>query len=58
MYSTNGHQLVVNDYYAACLRKARETEARRDAERARGGGGSADAVSPPDEPRPPVPDPT
>ena len=57
MYRTNGHQLVVNDYYAACLRKAREAETRRDAERGPVGGGSADAVSPPDEPRPPVPDP-
>ena len=33
MYSTRGHQLVVNEYHAECLRKAREKEreAARDA---------------------------
>lgn len=31
MYSTDGHQLVVNEYYEECLRKAKEREAQRDA---------------------------
>ena len=30
MYSTDGHQLVVNEYYEECLRKAKEREAQRD----------------------------
>ena len=30
MHRTDGHQLVVNEYYAECLRKAREQEAERD----------------------------
>lgn len=30
MYSTDGHQLVVNEYFAECLRKAKEQEAQRD----------------------------
>jgi hypothetical protein len=31
MNSTRGHQLVVNEYFAECLRKAKEREAERDA---------------------------
>ena len=31
MNSTRGHQLVVNEYFAECLRKAKEREAKRDA---------------------------
>jgi len=30
MYRTDGHQLVVNEYYEECLRKAKEREAVRD----------------------------
>lgn len=33
MYSTDGHQLVVNEYFAECLRKAKEQEAERDESR-------------------------
>ena len=31
MNSTRGHHLVVNEYFAECLRKAKEREAERDA---------------------------
>jgi hypothetical protein len=30
MNSTRGHQLVMNEYVAECLRKAKEREAERD----------------------------
>ncbi len=30
MYRTDGHQLVVNEYYKECLRKAQAREAERD----------------------------
>lgn len=33
MYRIDGHQLVVNEYYAECLRKAKEQEAERDESR-------------------------
>jgi hypothetical protein len=49
MYSTGGHQLVVNEYHNECLRKARETEATRDAEHARTSDRSTVAAPAPEE---------
>lgn len=54
MYSTNGHQLIVNAYHDECLRKARETEATRDAERMHASDGRTVAASAPDEAAPPI----
>ena len=30
MYSTRGHQQIVNEYHAECLRKAKERETERE----------------------------
>ena len=30
MYSTRGHQQIVNEYHDECLRKAKERDAERD----------------------------
>ena len=49
MYSTGGHQLVVNEYHKECLRKAREMEAARDAEHVRTSERSGGAVPAPEE---------
>jgi hypothetical protein len=44
MYSTSGHQQVVNEYHDECLRKAKERETERDGHIGRLQGG--DSVAP------------
>ena len=55
MYSTKGHQLVVNEYFAECLRKAIESEIERDSVVAHGYGHDSAAPIPPEVTRHPAP---
>lgn len=57
MYSTRGHQLVVNEYHDECLRKAKEAEAARDAHSRRGHDPDAAALPGPEKPAPADPNP-
>jgi hypothetical protein len=52
MNSTRGHQLVVNEYFAECLRKAKEREAKRDAHIKRLQDRDSVAAHPPEGPTP------
>lgn len=52
MYSTRGHQLVVNEYHNECLRKAKEAEAERDAHHGRDYSHEHDPAVPPLPERP------
>ena len=58
MYSTRGHQLVVNEYHDACLRKAKQAEAARDAQDRRDPAPDHDPATAPGPQRPaPTPPP-
>ena len=50
MYRKDGHQLVVNEYYKECLRKAKEREAERDEAVTRGQDRDSAAARLPEEP--------
>jgi hypothetical protein len=54
MNSTRGHQLVVNEYFAECLRKAKEWEAERDDPRRHVHGPDSVAARAPDDTSPPA----
>jgi hypothetical protein len=52
MYSTRGHQQIVNEYHDECLRKAKERETERDGHIRRLQGSDAAAPRAPEGPSP------
>ena len=48
MYSTRGHQQIVNEYHDECLRKAKERETERDGHIGRLQGGDSAAPRAPE----------
>ena len=48
MYSTRGHQQIVNEYHDECLRKAKERETERDGQIGRLQGGDSAAPRAPE----------
>jgi hypothetical protein len=48
MYSTRGHQQIVNEYHDECLRKAKERETERDGQIGRLQGGDSAASRAPE----------
>jgi hypothetical protein len=53
MYSTRGHQQIVNEYHDECLRKAKERETERDGQIGRLQGGDSAASRAPEGTSPP-----
>ena len=54
MYSTRGHQQIVNEYHDECLRKAKERETERDGHIGRLQGGDSVAPRTPEGTSPPA----